>query len=391
MTQRAHKILFFIVAMAFALRVVAGAVLPDQSAILGDAIAYRQAGQAFWETGQLGTPYYMPLYPVTIASLGPGWPQMLADIILSTVSVWLIYLLANVMFDDKRVALLAAATAAIYPYLIFYAVVGLSETLFITLVLAAYACWYRDQNVGAAVFAVLAILTRPVFDLVAPVLVVVFAVVVHRQTVRIALRNLLMYAAVYCAMMSPWWLHNYNAYGSFVRLNTGAGLALFSANNPSNQGGGFDINLGVSAAPFDRIANPVERDHAMRDAAFAYMKSDLGRTLWQAVLRFERFWRPWAHAETYSSPLYVLLSVASFAPVLLMAIMFCLLRGISDFRRIAPPLVFIGCLTLVHMVFPGSLRYRLPVEPFLMILAAAGIVDLAKRFRILRPAQQASP
>ena len=38
-------------------------------------------------------------------------------------------------------ALLAAAGTAVYPYLIFYSVVGLTESLFIALMIAAYICW----------------------------------------------------------------------------------------------------------------------------------------------------------------------------------------------------------------------------------------------------------
>ena len=53
--------LFLIVAIGFALRIVAALVLPDQSAILGDAIAYREVGQSLWTTGQLGSPYYLSL------------------------------------------------------------------------------------------------------------------------------------------------------------------------------------------------------------------------------------------------------------------------------------------------------------------------------------------
>ena len=112
---------------------------------------------------------------------------------------------------------------ACYPPLIFFSVVGLSETLFIALVLAAFLCWYRARFTVAAIFAVLAILTRPVFDLFAPVLVLLFALIVHRLSVARALQQLGIYVLVYCALMTPWWVHNAKAYGSFVRLTPGFG------------------------------------------------------------------------------------------------------------------------------------------------------------------------
>jgi hypothetical protein len=39
-----------------------------------------------------------------------------------------------------------------------------------------------------------------------------------------------------------------------------------------------------------------------------------------------------------------------------------------------PLLLFIGYLTAVHMVMAGSIRYRLPLEPLLIVLAAAGFM-----------------
>jgi hypothetical protein len=379
--RRITLCLALLLAVAFALRVVAALVLPDQSAVLADSVAYREAGHLLWTTGQLGSPFHMPLYPALVAVLGPGWFQLLIDIGLSTATVWLVYQLASSIFGDPRVALMAAAATAIYPYLIFYSVVGLTETLFIALIIAAYVCWYRGMNAAAAVCSALAILTRPIFDPVAPILAAYFALFIQRQSVAAAIRSLLIYAAVYCIIMSPWWLHNYKAYGQFVRLNLGGGLALLSGNNPSNQSGGIDTKLGASLAQFSNIANPVERDKAMRDAAWTYIKSDPRHFLQQAVRKFERFWLPWPHAENYRSGLYFALATLSFLPVLVMAGVFVIWRGYANFRRIMPLALFIGYLTAIHMVFPGSIRYRLPLEPFLIVLAAAGTVELLTRWR----------
>src|SRR5437762_1550980 len=92
------------------------------------------------------------------------------------ISIWIILLLALIL------RLIAALGAAVYPPFIYFSFVGLTETLFTTLILAAYVCWYRGAFAAAAVFAVLSILTRPAIDLLAPLLVVYFAAVAHRFT-----------------------------------------------------------------------------------------------------------------------------------------------------------------------------------------------------------------
>jgi Gpi18-like mannosyltransferase len=144
--------LIAILLAAFAMRVLAAVIVPDQSVMLGDAVAYREVGKSLWATGQLNALYFMPLYPALVAVLGPGWPQLFIDITLSTVLVWLIYELTDVVFASKRAAVLAAAVAAIYPYFIFYSIVGLTETLFMVLLLAAYLSWYRNAYIAASIF-----------------------------------------------------------------------------------------------------------------------------------------------------------------------------------------------------------------------------------------------
>jgi len=380
--------LIAILVTAFALRVLAAAIVPDQSVLLGDAVAYREVGKSLWATGQMNALYFMPLYPALVAVFGPGWPQLLIDIALSTVLVWLIYELTDAIFASKRAAILAAAVAAVYPYFIFYSIVGLTETLFMVLLLAAYLCWYRNAYIAASVFSVLGILTRPVLDPLAPLLLLYFAIAIRGLSFKAAAKYLAIYAGIYCVLMAPWWLHNYKAYQTFVRLNLGSGVALLSGNSPSNQTGGIDNNLEATMAPFGEIADPVARDKAMQRAALNYIKEDPGRFLIQAAKRFQRFWSPWPQTEEYSRPLYKLISFCSFIPVLLLALVFVVLYGRTYFLRIAPLLLFIVYLNSLHLVFPASLRYRLPVEPFLIILAAAGAVHLVDRWSQKKPSRE---
>ena len=380
--------LIAILVAAFALRVFAAVIVPDQSLMLGDAVAYREVGKSLWATGQMNALYFMPLYPALVAVFGPGWLQLLIDIALSTALVWLIYELTDAIFASKRAAVLAAAVAAVYPYFIFYSIVGLTETLFMVLLLSAYLCWYRNAYIAASVFSVLGILTRPVLDPLAPLLLLYFAIAIRGLSIKAAAKYLAIYVGIYCVLMAPWWLHNYKAYQTFVRLNLGSGVALLSGNSPSNQSGGIDNNLNATMAPFAEIADPVARDKAMQRAALNYIKEDPGRFLIQAAKRFQRFWSPWPLTEEYSRPLYKLISFCSFIPVLLLALVFVVLYGRTYFRRIAPLLLFIVYLNSLHLVFPASLRYRLPVEPFLIILAAAGAVHLVDRWSQKKPSRE---
>ncbi len=268
-TERVTVTLILI--LAAVLRAIAAALIPDQSALLPDANSYRNSATELLQHWHMTFPYEMPLYPILIAIFGHGIGQLAADISLSVISVWLVYALSDELFANKHAAIFASAAAACYPPLIFFSVVGLSETRFITLGLASFLLWYRAQFNSAAIFAVLAILTRPIFDLLAPLMIMVFALVVHRLGWKQGLRHLAVYAVIYCLFMMPWWLNNFEVYGTFVRLTPGAGTVLYAGNNPMNHSGGGNAGIDYDMANFQKITDPVQRDSAAKKAAFAYI------------------------------------------------------------------------------------------------------------------------
>jgi 4-amino-4-deoxy-L-arabinose transferase-like glycosyltransferase len=372
LVARPRAMVLLAMAIAFAIRLAVAALLPDQTWPLPDSVGYREAALQLWHGFHIENSGIMPLYPALIFLTGKGWGQALFDIALSSLMVWLIYELTLIVFSDTRAALLAAFAATFYPHFIFFSVVGLTETLFITLLLSAYLCWYRGWFAFAALFAVLSILTRPVIDLLTPILIVYFALAIHRLPLLATLRQLGIYIAIYCVLMAPWWLHNYRAYHTFVRLNLGAGEALYSGNNPYNRTGGIDVDLGAHTVEFQKIADPVDRDRALQRAALAHILENPRQFVEQAGLKFLRFWRLWPHTESYNGGLFVIASLLSFLPAVLLAAFYLALRGYRDFRRIAPLLLLGGYLTAIHMILPGSIRYRLPIEPFLLVLAAEG-------------------
>lgn len=374
-----HAVLV-ILAVGLVLRIAATVLLSHQSEVWPDAAAFRICGHHLWATGALDCPLYMPLYPALAGLLGPGWPQAAADIALSTGLIWLVYELALALFADKAAALVAALATAIYPQFIFFAGLGLTEPLFMLLFVAAYVCWYRGAFLSAAIFAVLSILTRPAIDLLAPILVFYFALVIHRLSVMTAARQVVVYALVYCALMAPWWAHNYRAYGTFVRLDLGGGENFYAGNNPMNKTGGGDKGIDLSTEKFDSIHDPVARDRALWRAGVDYIRQDPKAFLDRAMIKFVRFWRLWPRFDQYSKPIYIAVYFLSYVPVFVLTLVYLVRWGIPEFLVIAPLLAFAGYLTLVNMVFAASVRYRMPIEPFMIVLAATALVRLLRRW-----------
>ena len=180
--------------------------------------------------------------------------------------------------------------------------------------------------------------------------------------------------------MSPWWAHQYFKFDTFIRLNLGDGVVLYGGNNPLNKSGGGIIGVDVleSDGDFLGISNPVDRNKAQKDEAIEYIISNPGHFLKMAGVKFLRFWRLWPYANEYQQWYIVVASILSYGSILIMSIGFALRNSKKYFRETLPIFALFGYLTLVHMVTIGSIRYRFPLEPFLIIFASYFLTDVLK-------------
>ena len=387
--SRRHLLLPFTVWHAMALglvaRLAALAILPSQHFF--DAHTYGVAGRELFTTGTIVSHLVMPLYPIWVyltgGFAGSATAPLLADILLSTATIWLLYRLTLALFDNRIAALLAAFGAALYPHFIFFATTGLTETAYIFLTVLAFLLLYRARYFWGSVALVASILVRPSLDFLAPLLILVFALAVHRAGWRTALVKLGQYVLIYLVLMAPWWLHNEIKYGRFVRLSLGGGIVMYLGNNPANKTGGGVCNKRYcdhdGKNPAWQIADPIAKDQALFRAGVDYMLSHPGRTVEMYGVKFLRFWRLWPYDEDYRTPFIIAASLLSYAPVLLLACVFLARRGIGDGRRLSPIYLYTLFLMAVCLITIASVRYRLPLEPFLIVLGMTALADLAAK------------
>jgi hypothetical protein len=202
--------------------------------------------------------------------------------------------------------------------------------------------------------------------------------VVHRLSIFLALKQLAILTAIYTVLMAPWWWHNYQAYGQFVRLNLGGGIVLYSGNYVGNVDGG-GVNFNIDVPGYYDIRDPVERDRVLKREAMKFIAENPQRFIELAGLKLVRLWQPWPHAVEYSGALIAVISAASYLPLLVLAMIGAGWCARHNPRAVLPIVLLIGFLTAVHMVTIGSLRYRFPMEPFLAILAGAPVAWIARR------------
>jgi len=291
--------------------------------------------------------------------------------------------------DGRRPAVVAGLLAAVDPFSVFFGGLLLSETL-LTAALwwlmwltwpacdARRAVFWARWTVASATAAAGCYL-HPSAAVLGPL---VLGVALLRT--RPAGRSLLAGGAVACVMvlaLSPWAHRNQRVIGQWRWLTTRAGISLYDGVGPLADG---SSNLGYTRKMAEiQGLGEAEWDRYFRQEGLRLMRHDPGRVLRLAGVKLRRTWSPLPHAAEYQSAVYRALSAAWMVPLLLLTLL-----GAWSWRRRWPDVLLlllpaIG-LTAMHMILPGSVRYRLPAMPGLLILAAGGVAglgDYARRFK----------
>lgn len=406
----------WIVAAALGLRLTAAVVLqswldrtPGRLCLIaGDA-------EGYWELGRkLAAGKEFAIYdPPRSVERMPGFPALLAigirffgerplavRLILAGVgsaACGLVYWLGRELFDE-RVGTMAGWLAAVSPTFIGFSVMLLSETLFAaallaSLILLARLCRADFQSTletrqtgeleirpatqerplllaaAAGALCGLATLIRPTWLLVAPLFIGADFILTPRRRAAVARAAVLL--AGFGITMSPWVVRNWHVTGHFVPTTLWVGPSLYDSLNPRATGAS-DMQFINWDQIYQRMSE-YDADRHYRQAAWAFVRENPGRTLWLAAIKLGRFWNPLPNAEQFGHWAVAAGVAAFFVPV----VFFALYGGWK--LRGQPWLLLLTAGTIlyfsaIHTIFLGSLRYRLPAEYPLLPLAAAGFI-----------------
>ena len=366
-----HRLLIVALTIALAVRLLFLFFYPELN--FPDAKGYRTIGEELLSHKLITNHIYMPLYPLLTAISGSKFNSLILDILISTSTVFVIYILSFKIFSSKFSAIFSALFASVYPHFIFYSISGLTETSFTFLTLLSFYFLYSKKYNLGIVTLVTGILIKPSFDLLNPFLIFTFAHLIHCEGFRKSFFLVIRYLIVYSLFMTPWWIHQYTKYNEFVRLTLADGIILYSGNNEINKtGGGIGRRNGesdVDFSKFEKIKNPIEKNNAMKDAAFNFISDNKIRFVELAGLKFVRFWRLWPYADEYSQWHIIASSLLSYGVVLILSLYFLFIASPYFLKILIPVFITFLYLTLVHMITIGSIRYRFPLEPFLIIFS----------------------
>jgi 4-amino-4-deoxy-L-arabinose transferase-like glycosyltransferase len=399
--------------LAVALVVRLGVVVAtDDRRLLYDAEEFDDIARSIADEGQypptsfarVGSPAALrpPAYPYLLGATyevtGKGASAgQLVGALLGTVAVGLIALIALRLWG-RTAAIAAGALAAAYPPLVMTNGSLLSEALFVPLVLGLVLVLL--SGAPAARVAVLTGLLVGLATLTRPVgLLLLVAVFVWAWRLRVPARRRLVLgglaAVTAVGTIVPWSVRNQAAFDTFVPISTQDGFNLAGTYNEESARGGS--TRGTWRPPFivarfrplfgseldeqqvnrrlrdDAIEYAIDHPRYIAEAAGLNTLRLVGlgpghvgaERIWYAEMGIGEDAQPWVRWSVY------LMVIAALAGVVLRR------------RALPAPLWLVPVLLFLSVVFiHGGPRYRVPLDPFLVLFAAATLTSLIERRRL---------
>ena len=316
------------------------------------------------------------------------------QVLASVATLGLALFLAGRITSNRTVLIAVAIFGILSPAWCAYPPRILSETLFGflfvgSLALLVYGITSTNKSTVrwfalSGLLLGLAALTRPVV-LLLPILLAVVTIVLRSK--KFQDRHVILLVLTFSCAVAPWTLRNALVFDAFIPVTTTGGVVMWEGLHPDPRGFGYNPWNEISRAAGTHDA--VQRDKVLKRKAIREMFENPLHALRMAVIKLIWFFNPWeGDSYTLGSP---------FNPHTFLVLVLCALgvgsrflrRGNleeDDGKRVAVTILAVVFVYFVLMavVFYGSPRFRMPVEPLLWIGAGCGLSVWAKWPRAVR-------
>ncbi len=347
--------------------------------------------------------FFEPLYPLLSAAMYIVFGDnfffwRLVHVLLGTLLVYFIYDIGRRAFKDWRIATFAALWVSVYPHAIFYSWILMSEALLLVLLAAGFWAYFRLLDKPSWFWAVLLGVIFAGFTLTRSFIIAFFPFVVLFMLLFLKDRKRWLYAGLallaYCLTFSPWLIRNYLLQDQFVLLSSRGGYNIWMRNNP------YFIEdelraMGVEFSPekldnlncreyilgypeFTPEQGELERNEILTRRGIEYIRGNIGFFLELSWIRFK--WTIGYKGIGLQGPLLSGISLLFYGPALFGFIVSIFI----GWRRLAVTLPLwsvVGYFVLFYSLTHEGLRYRLPVDPFMILLAVFSAVYLYCKVR----------
>ncbi len=396
-----RTVLFYIFLFAFILRILFVVIqtyfspfaisfyAPDS--VVYDTIAQNLVAGTGYQWGNVPSAYEPPGYPLflTLCYLLFGRNFLavaLFQCLLGALSAVLVAWIGLLLFS-RRTGYVAGVLFALYPHSLFWTGAILTDTLYVFLSLLALGLLIRykqTKSVGmltaASVAFGLTLMTRSTLLPFIAFLLIFFGVVHRADGLKKYFFRSFLFLLILIPTMSPWIIRNEYTFHQLIITDSKGAIALAEAFGPNATGG----TGGDSTAGIDYVQYPDLKGHDVEEADRYFADATLGiqqhplRLLTSIPHKFWNMWRPnYANASLRNNLIFV--------PLYLFAVVFGIIGMVLCWVRLRHFLLlylYIAYHVVIHSVMYGIIRYRLPVEPILLLFAAEGFLQAYDRIDI---------
>lgn len=417
--RRLHPLVPVLAILAVALVVRVGLVLATRDMpLVDDPIDYNRLGQSLADGRGFGdtalaagggpTAFRPPLYPLFLGAVyavtGDSiTAARLAQAVLGVLAVGLLGVIAWQLWG-RRTALVVLGVAAVYPPFVLVGNPLLTEALSLPLQLGAFAAVLEHRRtsehrwrwalIGGALAGLAALTRNANAVMLLPLALLLVRPGEWRRTRAWAAPAALVAAAL--VVMVPWAVRNQRAFDRAIPFGTSdafifAGVYNAQAHHDPDRPAAWRPPVFVpELAPLfdDRSLDEGELARELRSRSTSYLGDHPGYlakvVFWNSARLFDLAGLDETHESAASLGYGTRAAnvwLAGYALVVVLALGGALSAAAA--ARRAPNAFWLTPLLLVAVTVPtlGTSRYRVPIEPFLLLLAALAIVRVADRAR----------
>lgn len=394
--NKENYLLLGIFILAFIIR--AAFVIQSTNIPSSDAYAYDNLGlsisQGAGYVDSNGAPHshYPPFYPVFLSIIyyffGHSYLAVrITQSLIGALTCVLIYLIGKKV-NSKALGIIAAFISIVYFPFIKSAELLLTELVFtFFLCLIVYYLFKIQEDVRLKNYIILglllgfALLTKSAMSLF-PFFIIPVFVYSAKEKIMGSFKKYIIVLLFFGLSIMPWIMRNYTVYHKLGVISTQSGITFYSSYCPP---GGIFGKLAGGEDPVVReagkISSPILYSDFLMKETFEFIVHNPFKVL---VLEFQKIIYLWVPFD------WEIVGNRWFNFVYAMSLPFFVLGFIlacAEIKKYFPILVPIVYFQFTSLIFYGSPRFRLPIEPFIFILSILGILkihDWIKRRNLCR-------
>jgi len=391
-----YRTLIFIFIMGLVLRILFAFYLENKiywdDGFDYDGLATRLLeGKGYVNSDGMATSFRAPGYPFFLALvyLVFGHHFLAVRVIQSILDSLTIIIIASItkLIFNQKAGNFSAFIYTIYPLFVYTAGTFFPTTLFIFLLSSSMFSLFKTEKKPTLLNAVFLGIAFGISALTVPTVLVFFPLALlwlyfnRQNNYQKAILNTGMTVLSLILILSPWIIRNYHVHSKPVLIATNSGYNFWMGNNQwaTASSGNTIQRPEYLLEALNQAGSETEKESIYYQDAFKFIKKHPGQFVNLTFQKALNLWRLYPDPGTgYKTKalLSKIVGAVSYAPVLILAILGIILLWHQKKKYIVLLILLFFSFTIMHAFFIAKVRFRLPLDPYLIVLAGYVLSEL---------------